>query len=72
MARQRVKNFDKIVEMLEAGLAPKAIARALEAPYQTVITIKNALFETVLVKKEKLPDPNQGSFFYNFWREDRN
>jgi len=57
--------------MLEAGALPKQVAHSLNVPYNKVVEIKNAFFDTVLVRKDRVPDPDQGSFFTNFWRSDR-
>lgn len=70
MAKLRVGQHDRIIELLQLGVAPKVIASSLGVAYQTVINIKNYFFNTVLIPKSgKIPDPDQRSFFHNFWAE---
>lgn len=59
-------HYEGIVEKLMDGWHPKAIAAFFEVNYNSVITIKNKLFKTILVLKDNIPNRNQFHFF-NLW-----
>lgn len=69
MANKRNPHFDAILQKLQDGLKPKEIAYLLNVPYNTVTTIRNKFFDTVLLLKKHRPERNQLSFFNNFWQD---
>lgn len=59
MAYPKHGSFDRILAALKEGTAPKQIARDLDVPHPTVLSIKNRYIDTVYVLKRQPPDRNQ-------------
>lgn len=71
MPNNQNDKFDKVLDKLLQGIAPKVIAGTLNLPYQTVIAIKNRCTKTAIELKDNVRVPNQLSFNFSWSRRRR-